>query len=135
MRIKVEKIFYRPKTEIGKKIDIFGMTYYQIVNGPNLYVIKTDEELKEGQDIQFELDNTLYSLYKICPVKKDDMTFVECRRWEESVETPMTAKQILEKYKISRRTLTNWVRTNKIRTFMNENGRYTYFDKNTSVQI
>lgn len=41
----------------------------------------------------------------------------------------MKAKEILEKYKITRRTLFNWVKTGKIRVEKTPSGRYLYFEK------
>lgn len=41
----------------------------------------------------------------------------------------MKAKEILKKYNISRNTLTNWVKNNKIYTEKTPTGRYDYFFK------
>ena len=41
----------------------------------------------------------------------------------------MKAKEILEKYKITRRTLSNWVKSGKIRIEKTPSGRYLYFEK------
>lgn len=41
----------------------------------------------------------------------------------------MKAKEILEKYKITRRTLHNWVKTGMIKVEKTPSGRYIYFEK------
>jgi predicted site-specific integrase-resolvase len=46
----------------------------------------------------------------------------------------MKAKEILEKYKITRRTLSNWVKSGKIRIEKTPSGRYLYFEK-TNEQV
>lgn len=40
----------------------------------------------------------------------------------------MKAKEIIEKYKITRRTLSNWVKKGKIRIEKTPSGRYIYYD-------
>jgi hypothetical protein len=40
----------------------------------------------------------------------------------------MKAKEVLEKYKITRRTLTNWVKRGVIKVEKTPSGRYIYFD-------
>lgn len=42
----------------------------------------------------------------------------------------MKAKEIMEKYNITRRTLHNWVKTGKILVEKTPSGRYIYLDKN-----
>ena len=44
----------------------------------------------------------------------------------------MKAKEILEKYKITRKTLYNWVKSGKIRVEKTPSGRYLYFEKVTN---
>ena len=41
----------------------------------------------------------------------------------------MKAKEILEKYKITRRTLSNWVKRGWIGVDKTPSGRYIYFEK------
>lgn len=41
----------------------------------------------------------------------------------------MKAKEILEKYKITRRTLSNWVKRGIIGVEKTPSGRYIYFEK------
>ena len=41
----------------------------------------------------------------------------------------MKAKEVLEKYKITRRTLHNWVKTGAIKVEKTPSGRYIYLDK------
>ncbi len=41
----------------------------------------------------------------------------------------MKAKEILEKYKITRNTLSNWVKRGWIETEFTPSGRYIYIDK------
>ena len=45
----------------------------------------------------------------------------------------MKAKEILEKYKITRRTLTNWVKKGLIRVEKTPSCRYIYFEKNNKL--
>ncbi len=40
----------------------------------------------------------------------------------------MKAKEVLEKYKITRRTLTNWVKRGVIKVEKTPSGRYIYID-------
>lgn len=40
----------------------------------------------------------------------------------------MKAKEIIDKYKITRRTLSNWVKTGKIKVDKTPSGRYIYID-------
>jgi len=42
----------------------------------------------------------------------------------------MKAKEVLEKYQITRRTLHNWVKSGFIRVEKMPSGRYIYLDKN-----
>ena len=42
----------------------------------------------------------------------------------------MKAKDIIEKYKITRRTLSNWVKKGIIKVEKTPSGRYIYLDKN-----
>ena len=42
----------------------------------------------------------------------------------------MKAKEVLEKYKITRRTLHNWVKNGLIGVEKTPSGRYIYFEKN-----
>lgn len=41
----------------------------------------------------------------------------------------MKAKEVLEKYNITRRTLTNWVKRGLIKVEKTPSGRYIYLDK------
>ena len=41
----------------------------------------------------------------------------------------MKAKEVLEKYKITRRTLHNWVKSGKIKVEKTPSGRYIYLEK------
>jgi predicted site-specific integrase-resolvase len=41
----------------------------------------------------------------------------------------MKAKEVLEKYKITRRTLSNWVKRGLIGVEKTPSGRYIYFEK------
>ena len=41
----------------------------------------------------------------------------------------MKAKEILEKYRITRKTLYNWVKSGKIRVEKTPSGIYLYFEK------
>ena len=41
----------------------------------------------------------------------------------------MKAKEVLDKYKITRRTLTNWVKRGLIKVEKTPSGRYIYLDK------
>jgi len=43
----------------------------------------------------------------------------------------MKAKDIMEKYQITRRTLSNWVKKGTIGTKLTPSGRYIYFEKET----
>jgi len=127
--IKINKILYEPKTQFGDEISIYGEKYHQIIIDPNLFVVETNDSIsKENKDLKFEFDRMLYKLYDIDPFTKNGLTFVECRRWEISVVEELSAKQILEKYRISRRTLSNWVKSKKINTKKTETGRYIYLD-------
>jgi predicted site-specific integrase-resolvase len=45
----------------------------------------------------------------------------------------MKAKDVLEKYKITRRTLSNWVRKGLIGVDRTPSGRYIYYEKNNPV--
>ena len=40
----------------------------------------------------------------------------------------MKAKEVINKYQITRRTLSNWVKKKKIRVEKTPSGRYIYFD-------
>lgn len=42
----------------------------------------------------------------------------------------MKAKEIMEKYKITRNTLSNWVKRRLIKVDKTPSGRYIYFTKN-----
>lgn len=42
----------------------------------------------------------------------------------------MKAKEVLNKYKITRRTLSNWVKKGLIGVEKTPSGRYIYFEKN-----
>lgn len=44
----------------------------------------------------------------------------------------MKAKEVIEKYKITRRTLSNWVKKGIIGVNRTPSGRYIYFEKNTN---
>lgn len=41
----------------------------------------------------------------------------------------MKAKEVLDKYQITRRTLSNWVKNGKIGVKKTPSGRYIYFEK------
>ena len=45
----------------------------------------------------------------------------------------MKAKEVLEKYKITRRTLSNWVKKGWITVKIMPSGRYIYHDKKDSI--
>ena len=45
----------------------------------------------------------------------------------------MKAKEIIEKYKITRRTLHNWVKKGRIGVEKTPSGRYIYIEKNNEV--
>ena len=46
----------------------------------------------------------------------------------------MKAKEIMEKYKITRNTLCNWVKRGWIEVDKTPSGRYIYIDKNENVK-
>ncbi len=47
----------------------------------------------------------------------------------------MKAKEVLAKYKITRRTLHNWVKTGVITVEKTPSGRYIYYDKNDNHSV
>lgn len=47
----------------------------------------------------------------------------------------MKAKEVLEKYKITRRTLSNWVKRGYITVERTPSGRYIYYEKKNKEEL
>ena len=47
----------------------------------------------------------------------------------------MKAKEVMEKYRITRRTLHNWVKKGAIKVLTTPTGRYIYLDKEDKNEI
>lgn len=126
--IKINKIIFEPHWYSGQEIDICGEKYRQLVKDPNLFVIDCDLSDITDSNLQFEYNDLLYKLYGTYIFKKNNLFFIECRSWEICVIEELSAKQMINKYKISRKTLSNWVKSKKINTKKTNTGRYIYID-------
>lgn len=82
MKITVKKIFYKPNTRI-ETVDIYGFKFIQQILSPSLYVVNTDDEILEGSDLEFEIDEISYSLTCVNIVKSNGKVFIECRDYVE----------------------------------------------------
>ena len=70
-----------------------------------------------------------HRLYNIKPTKLVGFIVYRKRGNHFLIYRNMKAKEVLEKYKITRRILSNWVKRGWIKVEVLPSGRYLYFDK------
>lgn len=84
MNIIVKELLYKPSSSLNN-VKIFGELFCETIISPNLFVVKTNEDLKEGMNILFQKDGLEYSLENITPTEKDDKIYIECKFWQETL--------------------------------------------------
>jgi len=81
--INIKELVFKPTTEmIG--MDIHGIEFYGMNSSPNVYVIKVEDDIEFESFIQFYYKGILYQLDNVIVHKKDDLIFLECRKWKET---------------------------------------------------
>ena len=95
MEINVTEILFQPEIGLPEiiPIDIFGEKYTKRIVMPNLFVVKTTNQLIENNErtmhvyplIVFEINNIISELTDVIVKKKEDMYFLECKYWKQTV--------------------------------------------------
>ena len=81
-KIEVSEVLFSPKTTLNK-VRILGKDYLGTTRDPNLFVIKSNSVIKEGENLSFIKNNVLYTLFGIIYELDNDTFFVECRTYKE----------------------------------------------------
>ena len=95
MEIKITEILFQPEVGLPEiiPIDVFGEIYTKRIVMPNLFVVKTNNKLIENNEktmhvyplIIFEINNIISELTDVIVKNKEDMCFLECRYWKQTV--------------------------------------------------
>lgn len=84
-QIQVTDLKYKPYIELFN-VDILDKVFTGIKRYPSVYVIKTPNDLKEIQNLQFDWQGIRYSLTDIYEhYNHSDWKIVECAKWQEAV--------------------------------------------------
>jgi hypothetical protein len=82
--IVVNEMLFKPTSE-GINSDIFGLNFMSIKFSPNVYVIRTNEDVI-SEFVKFKHENIFYHLDNVQVYKNNDMIYLECRSWKEELE-------------------------------------------------
>jgi hypothetical protein len=81
--ISIDDMLYKPSLEFIKT-DILGLSFMGINKSPNVYVIKTSDNIN-SEFLKFKYNNINYTLNKVYVHHKDNNIYLECKYWEEEV--------------------------------------------------
>jgi hypothetical protein len=81
--IIIDDMLYKPSSEFIKT-DILGLSFMGINKSPNVYVVKTSDDIK-SEFLKFNYNNLSYTLDNVFVHYKDDILYLECRNWKEEL--------------------------------------------------
>jgi hypothetical protein len=84
MKLENVEIVFKPY-QYFNEIKIKNRIYLERVSSPNLFIIKNDETLMDGETINFITNNIKYTLHDILVNEEDDDKIIECTYWEERI--------------------------------------------------
>ena len=82
--ITVTDVLFKPTNKFSV-IDIHGISFFETVQSPNVFVIVTKDKLQNNTTISFEFDGRKFTLNDIQIHKDSAEQIVECRSWMESI--------------------------------------------------
>jgi hypothetical protein len=82
-KIIITDLLYKPDSEFIKT-NILGLNFIGINKSPNVYVVKTNNEIN-SEFLKFEYKGLSYILDNVFVHKKDDLIFLECKYWIEEI--------------------------------------------------
>jgi hypothetical protein len=86
--ITISDMSYKPTRECNP-VTIYGRVYMGRINSPNIYVVKTDNTIRDHSSVMFNNDGLQYQLKDVMVTKLDDgNSLIECRSWKEIVINP-----------------------------------------------
>ncbi len=78
------EVIFKPYVYFNE-IKIRDRIYFETVKSPNLFIIKCDDVLMNGETVKFDINKIEYTLEDIYVCNDDDSKVVECRYWREMV--------------------------------------------------
>ena len=84
--IKITKLLYKPKSSLVPEL-IYGVRFAGFQTSPKVYVVETEDDLSNLTDINFKVNNILYTLNDIIEHKscQKGTKIIECVYWKEEV--------------------------------------------------
>ena len=79
--IKIDELLYKPNSDFIIT-EILGLEFISINKSPNVYVVKTKDNIKSNF-LKFSYKDVKYTLDNVLVHHNGDNSFLECKYWQE----------------------------------------------------